>query len=135
MDIHKKMNELIKLSEVFLIATVDLRGFPTVITVSKPLWREGIFQLQFYLDEFGETVKNIQRNPKGSVCCYEELEYASLLLKGTFTVKAVDVTNNDFSMKLTPYQKELCHEKPVLVTFEANIARIHFDRKTTEIII
>ncbi|WP_430602873.1 hypothetical protein IGJ02_000178 [Enterococcus sp. DIV0724b] len=134
MGLHERIMKLLNLSNVFLIATLDKREFPTVIAVSSPLWREGLLKLQFYLDGNGETVRNIQRNSKGTVCCYEEVTHESLLLKGKFTIetiKDIELVNP----KLSIYQKELNHQMPVLVTFETFAARIHMDKRTKEVIV
>ncbi|WP_242586489.1 pyridoxamine 5'-phosphate oxidase family protein [Candidatus Enterococcus ikei] len=134
MEIHERIVRLLNSSTVFLISTIDKRDFPTVIAVSEPLWREGLLKLQFYLDGNGETVKNIQCNPNGSVCCYEEIEHESLLLKGKFTTEPIESLET-ITPKLTSYQKELNHQDPVLVTFETWTARIHMDKKTKDIIV
>ncbi|WYJ96025.1 hypothetical protein DOK67_0000288 [Enterococcus sp. DIV0212c] len=134
MEIHERIVRLLNSSTVFLISTIDKRDFPTVIAVSEPLWREGLLKLQFYLDGNGETVKNIQCNPNGSVCCYEEIEHESLLLKGKFKTEPIESLET-ITPKLTSYQKELNHQDPVLVTFETWTARIHMDKKTKDIIV
>ncbi|WP_348920740.1 hypothetical protein [Enterococcus rotai] len=134
MEIHERIVRLLNSSTVFLISTIDQRDFPTVITVSEPLWREGLLKLQFYLDGNGETVKNIRCNPNGSVCCYEEIEHESLLLKGKFIIEEIE-SLDEIEPKLSSYQKELNHVKPVLVNFETWTARIHMDKKTKDIIV
>ncbi|MCA5012425.1 MULTISPECIES: pyridoxamine 5'-phosphate oxidase family protein [unclassified Enterococcus] len=134
MEIHERIVRLLNSSKVFLLATIDKREFPTVITVSAPLWREGLLKLQFYLDGEGETVKNIRCNPNGSVCCYEEIAHESLLLKGKFSVEEVG-SKDEITSRLSDYQKELNHQAPVLVTFETWTARIHMDKKTKDIIV
>ncbi|ALS03374.1 hypothetical protein ATZ33_17535 [Enterococcus silesiacus] len=134
MEIHERIVRLLNSSTVFLISTIDKRDFPTVITVSEPLWREGLLKLQFYLDGNGETVKNIQCNPNGSVCCYEEIEHESLLLKGKFTIEQIE-SREAIEPKLSTYQKEMNHSEPVLVNFETWTARIHMDKKTKDIIV
>ncbi|MGX7244100.1 pyridoxamine 5'-phosphate oxidase family protein [Enterococcus quebecensis] len=134
MEIHDRILRLLNSSKVFLISTIDKRDFPTVIAVSEPLWREGLLKLQFYLDGNGETVKNIQCNPNGSVCCYEEIKHESLLLKGKFTIEPIESLDM-IESKLSDYQKELDHQEPVIVTFETWTARIHMDKKTKDIIV
>ncbi|MFD2306592.1 pyridoxamine 5'-phosphate oxidase family protein [Enterococcus termitis] len=134
MEIHERIVRLLNSSKVFLLATIDKREFPSVITVSAPLWREGLLKLQFYLDGEGETVKNIRHNPNGSVCCYEEIAHESLLLKGKFSIEEV-YSAQEVEPKLSAYQKELDHPNPVLVTFETWTARIHMDKKTKDIIV
>ncbi|WP_086444983.1 hypothetical protein [Candidatus Enterococcus lemimoniae] len=134
MEIHERIVRLLNSSTVFLISTIDQRDFPTVITVSEPLWREGLLKLQFYLDGNGETVKNIRCNQNGSVCCYEEIEHESLLLKGKFIIEEIE-SLDEIEPKLSAYQKELNHVKPVLVNFETWTARIHMDKKTKDIIV
>lgn len=134
MEIHERIVRLLNSSSVFLISTIDQRDFPTVITVSEPLWREGLLKLQFYLDGNGETVKNIQSNPNGAVCCYEEIEHESLLLKGKFVIEPIE-SAEAIESKLSSYQKELKHAEPVLVNFETWTARIHMDKKTRDIIV
>ncbi|PZL70974.1 hypothetical protein CI088_13930 [Enterococcus plantarum] len=134
MEIHERIVRLLNSSTVFLISTIDKRDFPTVIAVSKPLWREGLLKLQFYLDGNGETVKNIESNPNGSVCCYEEIQHESLLLKGKLTIEHIESVQS-IEPKLSSYQKKLNHSDPVLVTFETWTARIHMDKKTKDIIV
>ncbi|MFD1900410.1 pyridoxamine 5'-phosphate oxidase family protein [Enterococcus termitis] len=104
MEIHERIVRLLNSSKVFLLATIDKREFPSVITVSAPLWREGLLKLQFYLDGEGETVKNIRHNPNGSVCCYEEIAHESLLLKGKFSIEEV-YSAQEVEPKLSAYQK------------------------------
>lgn len=134
MEIHERIVRLLNSSTVFLISTIDKRNFPTVITVSEPLWREGLLKFQFYLDGNGETVANIRRNPNGAVCCYEEIEHESLLLKGKFTIEQFESLDG-IESKLSSYQKELQHSEPILVNFETWTARIHIDKKTKDIIV
>ena len=134
MEVHERIVGLLNSSEVFLLATIDKRDFPTVIAVSSPLWRKGLLKLQFYLDGDGETVENIRRNPNGSVCCYEEITHEGLLLKGKFSIEEID-SRELIESKLSDYQKELNHQKPVLVIFETWTARIHMDKKTQDIIV
>lgn len=134
MELHERIVRLLNSSTVFLISTIDKRGFPTVIAVSDSLWREGLLKLQFYLDGNGETVRNIQSNPNGSVCCYEEIKHESLLLKGKFTIEPIESVET-IELKLSNYQKELNHSDPVLVTFETWTARIHMDKRTKDIIV
>ncbi|MGX7149157.1 hypothetical protein [Enterococcus ureasiticus] len=134
MEIHERIVRLLNSSTIFLISTIDIRDFPTVIAVSEPLWREGLLKLQFYLDGNGETAKNIQSNQNGSVCCYEEIKHESLLLKGKFTIEQIESVEA-IEPKLSSYQKELNHSEPVLVTFETWTARIHMDKKTKDIIV
>lgn len=134
MELHERIDKLLTSSNVFLISTIDKRGFPTVIAASGPLWREGLLKLQFYLDGNGETVKNIQVNPNGSICCYEEIKHESLLMKGKFSVNPID-SMDIIKPKLTTYQRELNHQNPVVVTFDTWTARIHMDKKTKDIIV
>ncbi|MDA9472896.1 pyridoxamine 5'-phosphate oxidase family protein [Enterococcus sp. 5H] len=134
MELHERIVKLLTSSNVFLISTIDKRGFPTVIAVSEPLWREGLLKLQFYLDGNGETIRNIQKNPNGSVCCYEEIRHESLLMKGKFSITPIDSIDSVES-KLSPYQKELNHKNPVVVTFDTWTAKIHIDKQTRDIIV
>jgi len=134
MELHDRINHLLSSSTVFLIASIDYRGFPSVITVSRPLWREGLLKMRFYLDGDGETVQNLLRNPNGAVCCYQELEYESMSLKGKFSVEYLE-SLKDIEHELSDYQRELKHEKPVIVTFETWTAKIHSEKHTQEIIV
>ncbi|MHC5227017.1 pyridoxamine 5'-phosphate oxidase family protein [Enterococcus sp. LJL99] len=134
MLLHERITHLLGTSTTFLIATLDQRGFPSVITVSEPLFREGLLKFQFYLDGSGETVQNILKNPNGSICCYKELEHESLLLKGQFSVELIE-SIEVIQAQLLPYQKELKRKNPVIVTFETWTAKIHVDKRTHEIIV
>ena len=134
MLLHEQINHLLGTSSTFLLATTDQRGFPSLITVSEPLFREGLLKFQFYLNGTGETVQNILKNPKGSICCYKELEHESLLLKGLFSVESIESIEM-IEAKLIPYQKELKRRNPVIVTFETWTAKIHVDKQTHEIIV
>ncbi|MFK4566412.1 pyridoxamine 5'-phosphate oxidase family protein [Enterococcus sp. UD-01] len=134
MELHERILKLLNSSTVFLISTIDKRGFPTVIAVSAPLWREGLLKFQFYLDGNGETAKNIQLNPSGAICCYKEVEHESLLLKGKFSLQPIE-SADELEPRLSVYQKELAHSEPVLVIFETWTARIHMDKKTKNIIV
>lgn len=134
MLLHEQITHLLGTSTTFLIATLDQRGFPSVITVSEPLFREGLLRFQFYLEGSGETVQNMLKNPNGSICCYKEVEHESILLKGKFSVEAVESVEI-VKTQLLPYQKELKRQNPVVVTFETWTAKIHVDRQTHEIIV
>ncbi|WYJ89857.1 hypothetical protein A5888_001583 [Enterococcus sp. 9E7_DIV0242] len=134
MELHERILKLLNSSTVFLIATVDQRGFPNVITVSRPLWREGLLRMRFYVDGEGETVQNILKNPNGSVCCYQEMQFESMALKGKFTIEPVDSVD-EVESSLTDYQRALAHKKPVVLSFETWTAKIHIDKQTKEIIV
>lgn len=134
MELHERILALLSSSTVFLIATIDQRGFPNVITVSRPLWREGLLRMRFYIDGDGETVQNILRNPNGSVCCYQEMQYESMSLKGKFTIEPID-SIEEVASSLTDYQRALAHKKPVVLAFETWTAKIHTDKQTKEIIV
>ncbi|MBL1227842.1 pyridoxamine 5'-phosphate oxidase family protein [Enterococcus sp. BWB1-3] len=134
MEVHDQINHLLNSSTVFLLATLDYRGFPTVITVSRPLWRIGLLKMYFYLNENGETVRNIMRDATGSVCCYDESDHESISLKGKFSIEPVD-SENDLDSNLTAYQKELNHEYPVIVVFETGTAKIHMNKQTQDVIV
>ena len=134
MEVHERLNDLLSPSPVFLLATIDHRGFPTVITVSRPIWREGLLRMRFYLNGDGETVQNIMREATGSVCCFEEEVHESISLKGKFSIEQADRVK-EFEPQLTEYQKELGHGNPVVVLFETWTAKIHMEKQTQDIIV
>jgi len=82
----KEIRKLLEESGSFLLATIDRNGFPNTIVVSKSIARIDFYRLKFYVDGDEKTVKNIQQNAKGNICCYSEKLYESLLLKGMFFV-------------------------------------------------
>ncbi|MGM0217628.1 pyridoxamine 5'-phosphate oxidase family protein [Enterococcus sp. AZ126] len=128
-DIIVKAKELLSTCESFLITTNDRNGFPNTIIVSKPIIRAGFYNLKFYLDGDGQTIKNIQQDKKGNVCCYNESRHESLLLKGTFSVEEIE----EFRLiedRLNTYQKQLKHENPVILSFEVYTVKVHSNTKT-----
>lgn len=131
---YERIMDLLSRSNTFLIATVDTRNFPSVIVVSKPINQEGLQRLQFYVSRDSDSVRNILENTNGAVCCYQELEHESLLLKGKFSVQSVSDPQL-LEKRLTLYQKELDYQDPVILTFETLTARIHMDKETMNLII
>lgn len=134
MKLHERIVDLLNSSTVFFLATIDQRGFPSIVVVSSPLWRNGLLRLQFYLDGNGETVTNIRQNSNGAVSCYRELAHESLMLKGQFSIET-DYDEAQVQAHLSHYQKELAHTQPTLVVFETWSARIHANKVTKDIII
>ncbi|MGX7351749.1 hypothetical protein RU97_GL001167 [Enterococcus canis] len=132
MNTYETMHKLIQISQTFLISTIDVRGFPTTIVVSPPLQRDGIQMMTFYLNGNGESVENIIRDGKGSVCCYREKSYQSLSLKGKFSIRPF--SEEDRAL-LNQYQLKLDHEEPVTVVFETMIAKVHAEGRTVNLVL
>ncbi|MGC6768387.1 pyridoxamine 5'-phosphate oxidase family protein [Enterococcus sp. LJL128] len=120
----EEIRKLIAGGNSFLLSTNDRNGFPNTIVVSKPIARVDFHTLKFYVDGDGDTVKNIQQNNKGNVCCYNDGTFESLLLKGVFSVHSIE----DYQViedRLNDYQKLLNHKNPVILSFEVYTAKIH----------
>lgn len=129
MKTHFRLLNLVHHSNTFLITTIDERCFPTVMAVSAPLKKEGLQQLTFYIDRQSEAAQNIIRNPQGSIFCYDDMHYESLLLKGSFCLLETDQLA-DYASALTDYQQTLAHQDPVLCQFTSQIAKAHLDQET-----
>lgn len=120
----KEIRKLLEESDSFLLSTIDRNGFPNTIVVSKPIARIDFYSLKFYVDGDGKTVKNIQQNAKGNICCYNEELYESLLLKGMFSVQSITDFKN-IEEQINNYQKLLGHKNPIILSFKVYTAKIH----------
>ncbi|WP_170924691.1 pyridoxamine 5'-phosphate oxidase family protein [Candidatus Enterococcus clewellii] len=120
----EEIRKLIESSSSFLLSTIDRNGFPNTIVVSKPIARLDFYTLKFYVDGDGGTVKNIKQDSKGNVCCYNEAEHQSLLLKGVFSIHPID-GYTVIEDRLNDYQKLLDHKNPVIVSFDVYTAKVH----------
>lgn len=131
MALYQQIHHLMDTSDVFLISTMDTRGFPTTIAVSAPLNKRGIQRMEFYLNATGETVENILREAKGAVCFFNEATHQSLLFKGKFSLRIY--TPEDAEL-LTDYQRQLNHQEAVIAVFETMICKSHIEGTTTSFI-
>lgn len=126
----EEIRKLIETTSSFLLSTIDRNGFPNTIVVSKPIARLDFYTLKFYVDGDGGTVKNIEQNSKGNVCCYNEEKHQSLLLKGVFSVHPID-GYKVIEERLNDYQKFLDHKNPVIVSFDVYTAKVHQNGTTS----
>lgn len=131
-QIYQQSKQLIEESDSFLISTIDSNGFPSIIVVSPPIFRNRLRRLSFYIDGEGKTADNIRRNQLGCVCCYKEKEYKSLVIKGNF--KIVEIENlQELQKELTDHQKNLDYEYPVMAELSAVSIKVHNNLKTKTI--
>ena len=125
----KKIRKILEESDSFLLSTIDRNGFPNTIVVSKPIVRNDFHSLKFYVDGNGKTVKNIQKNHKGNICCYNEYLYESLLMKGVFSVQFASEFKN-LEERVSDYQKLLGHKNPVVLSFKVYTVKIYQNGST-----
>lgn len=122
----KNVDYLLDTASTFLLTTLDIRGFPHTIVVSRPLARIGFHTFKFYINGDGITAANIRRNEHGSICCYNPEEHRSILLKGIFRVDYVDDLPETAPV-LSDYQAGFHYQNPAIATFETLIIKVHAD--------
>lgn len=102
------------------ISTIDENGFPKTLILSSVMSRFGFATLYFYVTKESETVKNILKNPRGSISCYAELEMGRLTtlnLKGTFTLVELDEVE-EVAEQAAAFNKKLNYTDPCVLLFE-----------------
>lgn len=128
----KEIEALLKRADTFTLTTIDSRGFPHVIAVSKPLERSGFHYFKFYINMDGKTAENIKKNRSGSLFCVDSANHESLALKGYFFLEEIE-GYQALTAKLNDFQQQLDYHHPVLAVFETLSVK-HYKDNQTEII-
>ncbi|GCF95016.1 hypothetical protein NRIC_29070 [Enterococcus florum] len=128
----KEIEKLLDSAETFVATTIDGRGFPHPIALSRPLERNGFHYLKFYINGEGRTANNIRENRMGSLFCFDLDTHESLALKGYFLLEELEEYQK-LAGQLNAYQKELNHQEPVIAQFQTLTVK-HYKNLKTEFI-
>ncbi|MBO1306194.1 pyridoxamine 5'-phosphate oxidase family protein [Enterococcus sp. 669A] len=128
----QEIEELLEKVDTATLTTIDSRGFPHVIAVSKPLERGGFHYFKFYINQDGRTAENIRANRNGSLFFVDPENHESLALKGFFLLEEIE-GYEAVTAKLNDFQQSLEYKHPVLAVFETLSVK-HYKNQQTEIV-